>query len=64
MFKNKWKKVRIVEKWIDRTGQRYGKLVCREYLGNGKWKCICDCGNEHIVSTSGLTTGKTKSCDV
>lgn len=49
-------------KWIDRTGQRYGKLVCREYLGNGKWKCSCDCGNEHIVSTSGLTTGKTKSC--
>lgn len=49
-------------KWTDKTGMRFGKLVCQEYLGNGKWKCICDCGKEHIVSTSGLTTGKTKSC--
>ena len=26
------------------------------------WKCLCDCGKEHIVRGSNLTTGRTKSC--
>lgn len=48
--------------FIDKTGNRYGKLVVEKYLGNGKWQCICDCGNTTIVSTVNLSTGKTKSC--
>lgn len=48
--------------WIDRTNVRYNKLVCKEYLGNGDWKCLCDCGKYTVVKTSQLTTGKTKSC--
>ena len=27
-----------------------------------RWKCVCDCGNETIVSQTLLQTGKTKSC--
>ena len=46
----------------DLTGQRFGKLVVVEYIGNSSWRCQCDCGNEHIVKTSYLTTGDTKSC--
>lgn len=35
-------------KWIDRTGQKYGMLTLVKYLGNRKWLCKCDCGNECI----------------
>ena len=49
-------------KLIDRTDIRYNNLVCKEYLGDSKWKCLCDCGKYTVVTTSHLTTGKTKSC--
>lgn len=26
------------------------------------WKCLCECGNETVVSTSGLRSGNTQSC--
>lgn len=49
----------------DRTGQRFGKLVCIEPDGKAGrhtvWKCRCDCGTITRVSTSHL--GKiTNSC--
>ena len=52
---------------IDLVGQRFGKLiVIEEYNDNKKdrrlWKCLCDCGNEHICSTTDLTSGHTMSC--
>lgn len=47
---------------VDITGKRYGKLVAIKYVGNSKWLCKCDCGNEHIVKTSYLNNGDTKSC--
>lgn len=45
----------------DKVGKRYGRLVvlCRD---NKKWKCICDCGVEVSVFSSGLNRGSTKSC--
>lgn len=52
--------------FIDRTGKRYGKLVCTEkYEKRGNiiyWHCICDCGNETDVRTNNLVTGNVKSC--
>lgn len=49
-------------RFIDRSGQRNGRLVFMKHVGyNGhkqsKWLCKCDCGNETIT-----TTPKTKSC--
>ena len=41
---------------------RFGKLVTIDYIKGSKWKCICDCGNTTIVSTSHLTSGHTTSC--
>lgn len=49
-------------KLIDMTGQRYGRLVVDHYVGNSKWLCRCDCGNETIVSRSHLVKGDTNSC--
>lgn len=60
----------------DLTGQRFGKLIVlsldhkeQAYLSNGKkngfrayYLCKCDCGNETIVQSCSLISGKTKSC--
>lgn len=53
-------------KLIDRTGQRYGRLVVinkaeTDIHGNAKWLCLCDCGNQVVVSGNALQRG-TKSC--
>lgn len=54
-------------KFIDLTGQRFGRLSVVERKENNKhcntmWLCQCDCGNEHIVCGSNLRRGDTKSC--
>ena len=53
---------------IDLTGKKFGRLKVISILkerGNKnqiKWKCVCDCGNNHIVTGESLRAGKTKSC--
>ena len=52
---------------IDITGKRFGRLSVIECVGYDYnraaiWKCICDCGNEVIVTGSSLRGGYTKSC--
>ncbi|MBR3693183.1 MAG: hypothetical protein IKL88_01520 [Erysipelotrichales bacterium] len=53
-------------KFIDISGQRFGKLVAISFSerinGVTYWKCKCDCGNDSIVSYTNLTQGSTKSC--
>lgn len=51
-----------MSKLKDRTGIRYGHLVAKEYVGNSKWLCECDCGNTKIVYGGHLENGHTKSC--
>lgn len=51
----------------DLKGQRFGRLVALDFAGydnnkKGMWRCKCDCGNEVVVRTNGLTSGNTKSC--
>lgn len=50
----------------DLTGQRFGKLLVIEKVkfgyANYKWRCVCDCGNEHFVKTYHLLHGDVKSC--
>lgn len=54
-------------KLVDRTGQRFGRLVVVEQAGRTAskkvlWKCICDCGNETKTDSGSLVTGNTTSC--
>jgi len=56
-----------MNRYIDLTGQRFGRLVIIEYIchnkyGQSLWLCKCDCGNETIVMSNHLKTGHTKSC--
>ena len=46
----------------DLTNQTFGRLTVQEWSGNGKWKCICNCGNIVLVQTDNLKNGNTKSC--
>ena len=54
-------------RFLDRTGLRYGRLVVTEYKGKDHrykhlWLCKCDCGNEKIVVSDNLSSGKSNSC--
>lgn len=49
------------------VGMRFTKLVAIEDVGKDRygsrlWRCVCDCGNETVVSTTNLISGNTKSC--
>lgn len=51
----------------DIKGQRFDRLVAIEPVGNTKghgsmWRCVCDCGNEHITQRSALRFGMCRSC--
>lgn len=50
----------------DITGQKFGKLTAIERVENRKdrvcWKCLCECGQEVIVSSNSLVEHKTVSC--
>ena len=54
-------------KFIDLTGNKYGRLTVIRNTGQKKWgsyiyECLCECGNICEVVSSNLTRGGTKSC--
>ena len=53
-------------RFIDLTGNRYGKLVVLRRVNTGKprawWECQCDCGKTSIVPSDSLQSGNTASC--
>ena len=53
-------------RFIDITGQRFGRLTALKRVGKnrlgGLWNCLCDCGAESVVACSALRSGATKSC--
>jgi hypothetical protein len=56
-----------VGKFIDLTGQRFGRLVAESVYGVNRfglkmWLCKCDCGAEKVISSRSLTRGYTVSC--
>ena len=50
------------------VGQKFGKLTVVELLDESNkfkrrmYRCICECGNEHIAPSNSLLNGRTKSC--
>jgi hypothetical protein len=54
-------------KFIDETGNIYGKLTVIKQTGKDKhghslWLCSCSCGNEKIVRVDHLRRGEIASC--
>lgn len=53
--------------FIDRTGDRYGRLLVTARAPKGShagaaWHVVCDCGRERVVSATHLASGHTISC--
>lgn len=55
-----------MSKYIDLTGQRFGRLLVLERVEvdkkGGYFLCQCDCGNKKVIMGSNLRLGKIKSC--
>jgi len=54
-------------RFIDRTGQIFGRLRVQSRAGTDKnkkvvWRCLCVCGNTTEVTAGSLVTGNTVSC--
>lgn len=54
-------------KFIDRVGQKFGRLLVLEEAGRNRlkkvlWKCKCDCGNVVTRTGGALVTGGSVSC--
>jgi len=54
-------------RFIDLTGQRFGRLIVIKSTGKDKhgsylWLCRCDCGKEKIIRGDSLKNGDTTSC--
>lgn len=51
---------------ISEIGNKYERLTVLDRSPNkdkkAMWKCVCDCGNEKIVSGTHLRTGHVRSC--
>lgn len=45
-----------------KINEKYGKLKILKYLGDRKYLCKCDCGNETICRSAYFTNGNKKSC--
>lgn len=53
--------------FLDRTGLKYGRLTVIKHFGKDKrnkhlWLCKCECGNEKVVVSDNLSSGKSNSC--
>ena len=51
----------------DRTGDKHGRLTVISHVGKDHrnkhlWLCLCDCGNEKVVISDNLSSGKSNSC--
>lgn len=47
---------------IDLKDRKFGMLTAKQYVGDNKWLCECDCGNTKIIRTANLLNGSTNSC--
>lgn len=46
----------------DLTGVQFGRLTALTYLGNSRWRCVCECGKQHEADAYHLRAGKILSC--
>lgn len=51
-----------MRKPIDISKMKFGKWTCLDYVGNSKWRCICECGNYSNISGIALRSGNSNQC--
>lgn len=57
-----WPKGKRSGQLEDLTGKKFHMWTVLEYVGHGKWKCQCDCGNIGIRNAHKLKIGNAKNC--
>jgi hypothetical protein len=54
------------DRFVDLTGQVFGKLTARKFVGRNEWsalwECECECGNTKTLAANHLVTKQTVSC--
>lgn len=65
--KNKFQNCGCQNLQYDLRGKKFGKLTAIEPLGLNKhkemtWRCVCDCGNEHITTSYNLRKEVSTQC--
>jgi len=57
---------KIKGRFIEMTGRRFGYLtavsLAPRLKGEISWRCLCDCGNTHVVTGQLLRRGGVRSC--
>lgn len=51
-----------MSRFIDLSGQKFGRWTVISYAGKGKWNCKCLCGTEKVVRGTHMKSGASKSC--
>lgn len=49
-------------KFINMKGKKFGYWEVKEYIGEGKWLCLCECGSLKKVSGSTLRNKTSTNC--
>lgn len=47
---------------FDISGKAFGKLRAVSHVGNGRWECLCECGNKVVKVGANLRSGNTSTC--
>jgi hypothetical protein len=47
---------------LEIAGKKFGRLTVIKYVGDGRWECVCDCGNAVTPYGRAVARVKTKSC--
>lgn len=51
-----------MSRFVDLSGQKFGRWTVISYVGHRKWNCRCTCGTERVVQGTHLKSGASKSC--
>lgn len=49
-------------RFIDLLYQPFGRLRAMQYVGNSRWRCVCECGCERVADAYHLRSGLVQSC--
>lgn len=51
-----------MSKKLNLINQKFSRLLVVNEESSGRWKCLCDCGNNCVSTTRKLRSGHTRSC--
>lgn len=52
----------IATRYLDITGNKYGRLEAIQYVSKNKWIFLCDCGKKKEIWSNSVKDGRVKSC--